>query len=446
MAEWHMSADLFRRFLNRTAPARETKRLIRHLLHGCEACQTLASRIIAESGYWFPKRGFASQAAYEDAFESALRFADAAERRAAVSRLRGWGQWAALESLLPEERLALVMAERKFHHWGFFHALLDAGRWYAFSDPREAVLIAELAITVCELLDAAMAGGEEAAADLQARAHAFLGNARRLASDLPGAREAINEAWCLHAEGTGDPLEKAHLLSLDASYIRTIGEFETAETTLEEALRIYTTAGDLHLQGRTLLKMGDAIGYVNPERGIAHIRRALALINTSRESRLEICGQHDLARLLTDAGRPDEALAIVNRARPLYKQFPDSWLQLRLHWLEGKIARGLGHLEEAEHIFRQLFAEFRERELHEELVFVALDLAETYVAEGQYASAARLVREVYPALCQWNLHRNALAAWLMLQNALELQEVDDMLGRIRLYLLRHWNRPAEFGG
>jgi len=48
-----------------------------------------------------------------------------------------------------------------------------------------------------------------------------------------------------------------------------------------------------------------------------------------------------------------------------------------------------GNLEEAEHIFRQLFADFRERDLHEELVFLALDLADTYVAEGQYASAAR---------------------------------------------------------
>jgi hypothetical protein len=105
-----------------------------------------------------------------------------------------------------------------------------------------------------------------------------------------------------------------------------------------------------------------------------------------------------------------------------------------------------GNLEEAEHIFRQLFADFRERDLHEELVFLALDLADTYVAERQHASAARLVREVHPVLCQWNLHRNALAAWLMLQNSLELQEVDDLLGRIRLYLLRHWNRPAVFGG
>jgi len=93
-------------------------------------------------------------------------------------------------------------------------------------------------------------GGEEAATDLQAGAYAFLGNARRLASDLQGARVAINEAWRLHSDRTGDPLEKAHILSLDASYIRTMGEFETAESTLKEALEIYMAAGDLHFQGR----------------------------------------------------------------------------------------------------------------------------------------------------------------------------------------------------
>lgn len=446
METWHISADLLRRFIGRATTNQESMRLVRHLLRGCEQCGALTQRILDESGYWgFLKRaaGFSAEE-YDQAFETALRFATQEERRAAVARLRGWGQWAALLPLLPEERDALVAAERDFHHWGFYQALLDASRWFCLNDPREAVDIVQLAIRVAERLDPAAVGGEQSAMDLRAKGWAILGNARRLASDLDGARQALNEAWRLHEQGTQDPLEKAFILGLDASWVRVMGDFEMAETILEEALKIYGAAQDHHMQGRTLLKMGDAIGYADPERGITHIRRALELINTTREPRLELCAQHDLAHFLNDAGRPQDALAVLERARPLYKQFPDDWAQLRLQWLQGKIARNLGHLAEAANIFRVLWEEFNSRLLRYDLLMVSIDLAEAMFANGDHASATRLVSEVYPIMAQWGLHVHAVAAWLVFQQALELRQADDHFAQVRLYFRRHWNKPAEF--
>jgi tetratricopeptide (TPR) repeat protein len=447
MAEWHLSADLFRRFLDGRAKRDESKQIVRHLVRGCDECQALASRLVAESGYWFPKGSFAaSEEAYEGAFEAAFSFTTKEERRIAVERLLGWGQWAAVEPLLPEERRALVIGDRDYHHWGFYRALLDAAHSYGFTDPREGVNIVELALVVSELLSVAEVGGEEAATDMRAKGYAILGNARRLASDLPGARQAINEAWRLNEDGTGDPLERAQLISFDASYIRMMGEFETAEAALEEALRIYRAAGDRHMQGRTLIKMGDAIGYVNPERAILHLRRAVDLINPLREPRLELCAQLDLTHFLSDAGRPEEALALLDRTRPLYKQFPDHWMQLRLHWLEGRIARALGHLDEAAHIFRQVWEGFRERELHYDLVMASIDLVETCVVQGNHETAARLAADVYAVMKTWGLHRHALAAWLMLENALELRQAEELFGKIRVYFSRRWHNPVEFLG
>jgi len=447
MAEWHLSADIFRRFLDGRASKKESRHVVRHLIRGCEHCSALASRLISESGFWFPKRGFTdSDEAYTEAFEALFSFTTKEERRIAVERLRGWGQWAAIEDLLPEERRALVMADRDYHHWGFYRALLDACHAYSRMDPREAVNIVELALSISEILDVRAVGGEDAATDMRAKGYAILGNARRLASDFPGAREAINEAWRLNEEGSGDPLERAVIISFDASYIRMMGEFETAESVLEEALKIYQSAGDLHMQGRTLIQMGDAIGYANPERAIGYLRRAVELINASREPRLELCAQHDLAHFLSDAGRPEEALALLDRARPLYKQFPDDWTQLRLHWLEGKIARSLGHLDEAAHIFRQTWDAFRERDLHYEFVMTSIDLAETYVAQGSHATAIRLSAEVYSILGAWGVHRYASTAWLLLENALELRKADDLFAKIRLYFHRRWHNPIEFTG
>jgi tetratricopeptide (TPR) repeat protein len=445
MQEWHVSADLFRRFLAGRASKDESKCLIRHLLRGCEPCVELTARLVKEGGHWFPIRSAGtSLAEYDQAFDAALTLGTEQRRRVAVERLRGWGQWSSLDPLQPEERLPLVLRDQAFHHWGFYRALLDASRWHSLRDPKAAVEIVALALAVAELLDPAAVGGQEAATDMRAKGWAILGNARRLASDLDGARQALDHAWRLHEQGTGDPLERARLISLDASWIRGTGEFEKAEAALAEALRIYTAAGDDHMQGRTLLQMGDAIGYALPSRGVAYIRRALALINATREPRLELCARHDLAHFLNDAGQPQAALAVLDRARPLYKQFPDDWTQLRLHWLQGKIARGLGHLDEAVHTLRQVWGEFKARDLHHELVIVSIDLAEAYVAQGHHASAARLAGEVYPIMARWGLHRPALAAWLILQNALELRQADELFSRLRIYYRRHWNREAEF--
>src|SRR5260370_30986023 len=54
--EWHISAELFRRFLRREGTRTENRRLVRHLLGECTFCSALATRLMDEEGYWFPKR------------------------------------------------------------------------------------------------------------------------------------------------------------------------------------------------------------------------------------------------------------------------------------------------------------------------------------------------------------------------------------------------------
>lgn len=444
MAEWHISADLLRRFLAGRAAKDEARQVVRHLIRGCRDCKALSARLVAESGYWFPERPpVRPDETYAAAFQAAFSFATEEERRAAVLRLRGWGQWASIEALLPAERMAEVMADRSFHHWGFYRALLDASRWRCRSHPGEAVSLVELALAVSETLEGRAVGGEEAATDLRAKGFAILGNARRMASDLEGAREALAQAWQLNQDGTGDPLERAQLICFEASYLRMLGEFEKAEAALADAARIYAAAEDRHMQGRVLMQMGDAIGYQDPDRAVLHLSRALELIDTTREPRLELCAQHDLAHFLSDSGRPMQALVVLDRARPLYKQFPDDWTQLRLHWLEGRIARALGHLADAVHIFRQVWEAFRERGLHYDLVMVSIDLAEAHVAQGNSATAARLASEVHSIMEAWGVHRYALAAWLMLQKAVEAGQADTLFARIRLHFRRRWHNPAE---
>jgi tetratricopeptide (TPR) repeat protein len=76
-----------------------------------------------------------------------------------------------------------------------------------------------------------------------------------VAGDFDGARQAFYQAWrILEERGTNNPAERS-LLSLEAYYIKDVGEFETAEAILEEALELYKAAGDVHMQGRVLVQM-----------------------------------------------------------------------------------------------------------------------------------------------------------------------------------------------
>ncbi len=345
--ERHVLEELLGRFLRTEVSKEEGRWVVRHLVSGCPECTEAVYEIAAQLKLW-PEGSPAWEQTYEEVFRRAFAFATEEEFRTALEKLRGWGQWAALEPLNPGARFNVVETDESYHTLGLYDRLLEASRLYVRREPAEAVDVVRLAIFIAERLDPERHGWKRVA-DLRASAWAELGNVKRLASDFEGARRAFNQAWqILEEEGTNDLLVQAHVISLEASYMNDLGEFETAETALEEVLDLYRKAGDVHRQGRTLLKMGDTIGHMDPERGLSHIRKALSLIDATEEPRLELCAQHDCAWYLNDSGRPEEALAILEQARPLYRQFGDSYTQFRLHWLEGKISFSLGDLEQAE--------------------------------------------------------------------------------------------------
>ncbi|HSK81049.1 MAG TPA: tetratricopeptide repeat protein [Thermoanaerobaculia bacterium] len=445
MVEGHVSEELLGRFIRVEVSRREAQNVVRHLLSGCARCLEAVHRVATEAGLFGSASAAGWEQAYEKVFEHALAFANEEEQRLALEKLRGWALWGDLRPLTPQRRLSTVEADERFHTFGLYDRLLEAGRWALRSEPAEAVHIARLAIRVAERLDPAR-NGEHRRADLRSAAWGALGNALRVAEDFEGARRAFNEAWkILEEEGSNDPLERAALLSLEASYIKEIGEFETAESALEEALEIYRKVGDAHLQGRVLLKMGEAIGHVAPERGIAHLRKASALLDKSREPRLELSVQHALAWFLNDLGRPEEALVAVDRARPVYRQFPDASTQLRLHLLEGRIAHCLGELSEAESIFGRLREDFRVLGLNQGVVLVTIELAQVLIRQGEPARAAQLAAESYTAMRSWGLHNDALAAWLVFQDALFYgKSLGDLFERLGEYYRRHWFTPARF--
>ena len=293
------------------------------------------------------------------------------------------------------------------------------------------------------MLDPARYGAARLA-DFRAGALGALGNARRLASDFAGARSAFREAGGELGRGTGDPLEEAVLLSLRASLHKDLGEFERAMEILDQAAAIYREANEPHLEGRSRIKQAATIGFTDPETAVKLAQNGLALIDARREPRLEMCGRHALSHFLNDAGHSREALAMLEISRPLYAQFEEPWTRIRLHWLEGKLARSLGDLAEAEEILKRLWFDLQDPASAHELTLVSLDLAEVYVARGKHEEALELVEEFVPLLQGWGMHAEGLALWLLMQKAVRERRAESALFRqMAEYISRAWYRPIR---
>ncbi len=142
-----------------------------------------------------------------------------------------------------------------------------------------------------------------------------------------------------------------------------------------------------------------------------------------------MAAHHNLTLYLTESGRYQEALQLLDGARPLYHRLGDQMSLIRLRWLEGKIAIALGQLAEAEQLLKEVRKELIERELGFDTALLSLDLADIYARQSRGAEMRLLAEQMIPIFRSRDVHREALAALLTFQRAAEMECVS--LGLIR---------------
>jgi hypothetical protein len=277
--------------------------------------------------------------------------------------------------------------------------------------------------------------------DFQGAATGQLANAKRLYGDLRGAEEDLDRAEELLTLGTGDLQEKAALLSMRASLKTDLGCFEDAASLLRQAVVCARQIGDRHLQGRYLIAWSSAIGFVNPRRGLELAQRGQAKLEEGLDPHLELGARHLQATWANELGWTAEARSILETSRPLYARFPDPVTQGRLLRLEGLLARSEGRLEESERCLRELVALYERHGFHFDLALAAVDLAEVLSLESRLAEAAGILRGLYPVLEGWRLHGDILRSWLILQEALQRDALQEQMFReLSMTLRRKWLR------
>jgi len=424
----HPDPTLLTSFERGKLSRRRNREVVRHLLAQCESC----CRMIAAWSLppWRARRGNGAArrdygAAFSQAWQETERQQAAliAEKAEAPERLRE------LLAQPADRQWHLASAGSRYHTWGLCELLLDAAREWGFQEPSRAVALSQLGVEIATRLEAARYG-EARVNDLQARAWAGLGNAQRIRSDFRQAEESFLEAERLLRQGTGDPLEKAQVLLLKSSLRGNQRRFREAFRLLDRVVAIGRRCGDGQLCGKALIMKGFLVGVANDlEAAIGHLAAGLRQVDPVSDPRLFMVAQHNLMLYLTDSGRHDEALRLLESARPLYHRVGGQMGLLRLRWLEGKIALAAGNFAAAEDTLCGVRKELIERELGFDAALLSLELAGIYARQRRNDEVRRLAEEMIPMFQSRDIHREAIAALLVFHKAAEMELVTSKLIR-----------------
>jgi tetratricopeptide (TPR) repeat protein len=410
----HLEPALLTAFGRGSLSRQRRRRVVRHLLTDCATCRKAAAEMLPSYGEAFARSW---QEVERCGAELAL------EREAAPLLLQE------LLAQAPERQGESVAQDARLQTWSLCERLLDLSRDWGFQNPNRALELAQLGVDVARRLNPAVYG-ESRVNDLYARAWVMQGNAQRIQSDFQAAERSFAQAEGLLKQGTGDPLEKAHLLLQRASFCGSQQRFGEAFRLLDRVNVIARRCEDPQLQGRALITRGFLLGIArDAEAAIRYLKDGIRKLDAGADLRLLVAAYHNLTLYLTESGNYQEALHLLDGARPLYHQLGDQMSLIRLRWLEGKIAIALGQLMEAEQLLKEVRKELIERGLGFDTALLSLDLADIYARQSRGAEMRSLAEEMIPIFRSRDVHREALAALLTFQRAAEMECVS--LGLIR---------------
>ncbi len=431
--EPHLDQGELGRFVAGELASEGNRRVVRHLLGGCRRCRR------ATADLWRPKQ----VSEFTGVVARALRWTVNRETTVARERREAAKLLAELAEQSATRQLLLILNSRRYCNWFLCEALIERAFEAVSTDPQAGLGQAEAAVALASRL-VATKGDEPVNRDLLGRAWAVLGNARRVQSDLAGAEEALEHAFVELEKGSGDPLEESTAARLLGTLRRDQRRFEEAVKSYDRAMRCARAAGDSHLAGRALLEKATTLGEAGqPTKEIEGLRNALLLLDGDREPRLQLVAQHNLTWALKECGRLDEALASLQEILPLHALSGRAMDLLQLRWLEGKLAQAQGELERAEAAFREVFEGFLDRQLPFDVALAALDLASIYCEQGRFAEMKRLTAESLPVFHALGVHREALAALALFEQAVERERISmRFIAELAGYLQRARSNPA----
>ena len=343
----------------------------------------------------------------------------------------------------PAGRREIVRGSRRFKLLGLSEALRSESLKEARRDVARSLELAELAAEVADCLSTAFYG-PRIVADARALAWAVVGNSQRVACEFFAAERSFHTASDLLESGTGNPTEVAEFQVLLASLRMEQAQFKEAIRLLDSAATTYRGLGLSESEGKAIFKIGSAaILAGEPERALELFDGCLELLDPERDAKMVLFAHHNIAHALLDSGAADEAHQYLQGILASYEEFPeDRQIHIQRQWLEALILAGVGRSDEAVAQLGRIRQLFIEEERAYDTAQVTLDLAGVLLAAGQTAEVKALVREMYPVFRSQDVHRQAIAALVLFEQAVTTEAATVALARdVGRYLARARNNP-----
>lgn len=318
-----------------------------------------------------------------------------------------------------QRRETLVRNSRKYHTWSLCRLLSKESLNTLFRDPQQGLELAKLATDIAEgqylrVSSASLLN------DLKASCWTYQGNAHRALGQFPEAELAFQRAHAYLRDGTGDPIESARLADFKALLRLRQSRPEEALRLFDHAIRTFLNIGDRHAAGISVIGKGALMLLTGkPLEAMRLNRRALEMIDPDRDPRLQNIVRHNLAVSLNDLGAYQEALDEIRKLKGAHAKLGDTISLIRVRNLEAEATFGLGDFEKATELLLQVRDDYAANGMALDVAIVTLELATYHLRLNQTAETKRLAAESLPYFRSLGIHREAIAAFLVFQQAAE---------------------------
>lgn len=345
--------------------------------------------------------------------------------------------WNILQELSPAARVSLVEQDPAFRNAALARFLTKESIAAAGTDPKAAVSLAELAVSIARRAEG------PGSARLLGYALAHAANAKRASGDLAAAERIFAESgkhWSPWRQDAPDLLDDATYHALRASFRRTQGRFDEAlalhdlalESRGADAIRCELLVSKAY----TLDEYGDLAGVVET------LRKAAECQTGAEDPRLLFALRHNLLDALSKAGYFKEAKALLPEVKRLVAKAGGDLHFARVQWVEGRIEAGLGNLNEAVALLKRVRGVFMSEEIALDAALVTLELAVLLINQGKTATVKDLARNLATLFRAQALPRESLAALQLFRQAAEAEAVTaELAERLVAYLRRSRYNP-----
>lgn len=329
-----------------------------------------------------------------------------AARRIAQDRAQAGDLWQQLARVTPAQRRLLIEHTLEFQGWALAERLAEESRRAAPKNAATALELAQLAVAA-----ARRAGGSDAwLSRLEGYTRAFLANALRVQGSLSSAGAEWQTVWRLwHAGTAGDPaavLPEWRLLDLEASLRRDARQFAAALDLLDRA----AAAAPSSAAGRILVNRASTLEQAGDLRGaVATLRQAEPIVNETREPRLQWLLAFNFSVNLCHLGGFAEAALQLPKLRQLTLNLGNDLDLVRVVWLSGRVAAGMGSRQDACVAFEEVRDQLAARRDGFGTAMVSLELAVLYLEDGRLGEVRRLAMQMSWILAAEGLEREVLA-------------------------------------